>query len=127
MALLNRRDPLIEVESSFFAAKQQKKKDKGKIYEVGASQKRYRRTGKSWADGSPSTSIFALDLWNPELSVRELGRQLTYNNTSWNFEIYLAIVQAIILSRDIIELQKEDEVMTCILLIMQNFQVSSLP
>ncbi|GFZ09871.1 hypothetical protein Acr_21g0004700 [Actinidia rufa] len=59
-----------------------------------------------------------------ELLVGELGRQLTYNNTSRNFEIYLAIVQAIILSCDIIELQKEDEVMTCILLIMQNFQRS---
>ena len=43
------------------------------------------------------------------------------------FKTCLVVAQAIMLPRDVAELQKEDRVMACSLSIMKNLQVSSLP
>ena len=56
--------------------------------------------------------------WNLVLLVGELGRQVTVDDTTQDFETRLVVAQAVILLRDITELKKEDGVKAYRLLVM---------
>ncbi|GFY87862.1 serine carboxypeptidase S28 family protein [Actinidia rufa] len=82
------------VESSRPAAQSQREKDKGKGQDFGPSRKRCRGTGASSVANSPSTPISTPELWNPKLSMGELGCRITHEDTSWDIETCLAVEQA---------------------------------
>ncbi|GFS42818.1 hypothetical protein Acr_00g0081860 [Actinidia rufa] len=65
-------------------------------------------TDVSLVTSSPSAQVFS-----PELSIRELGRRVTHDDTSQDFKTCLAMVQSMMLPRDVAKLQKEDKVMGC--------------
>ncbi|GFY85767.1 hypothetical protein Acr_04g0005050 [Actinidia rufa] len=65
---------------------------------------------------------FSSQAWTLELSIQELSRRVTLEDSFLDFETYLVVMQATMLPRDIAELQKKDGVMAFSLAVMKNLQ-----
>ena len=66
--------------------------------------------GSSSAGTSPSTPTAARKLWALILSIGELGTQVTIDESAREHDTCIALAQAAMLPRDVVDMAAEDEV-----------------